>query len=233
MSWAGEAYDAETRGPNRKFRITSRGDTHRRWKRIRCSGRMALMRGQTIRCALNPRRAPSADAGRPKRLAPAKTVSFKGFAHSRITAHFQVARAAYSTTKYDPIAAFLPAGFSSGYRRLRNTGFTRSTRSEITRRTEKEPVLLQSWLLHLRLRLRRYAQRHYDCHNDSRHLEYISTLKTHHASVLYSAILDAEHYSSFLDSNRVEGPSIRKVKRLQKTFSSWSSVMKGLLVIAT
>lgn len=32
----------------------------------------------------------------------------KGFAHSRITAHFQAARATYSTTTYDPIAAFLP-----------------------------------------------------------------------------------------------------------------------------
>ena len=35
--------------------------------------------------------------------------NFKGFAHSRITAHFQAARAAYSTTTYDPIAAFLPS----------------------------------------------------------------------------------------------------------------------------
>jgi hypothetical protein len=35
--------------------------------------------------------------------------NFKGFAHSRISAHFQAARAAYSTTTYDPIAAFLPS----------------------------------------------------------------------------------------------------------------------------
>jgi predicted phosphodiesterase len=50
-----------------------------------------------------------------RRRAPDETGSgkdlgnFKGFAHSRITAHFQAARAAYSTTTYDPIAAFLPS----------------------------------------------------------------------------------------------------------------------------
>jgi len=36
------------------------------------------------------------------------------------------------------------AGFSRGYHRLRNTGFTRSTRSEITRRTEKEQAFIRS-----------------------------------------------------------------------------------------
>src|ERR1035437_1348038 len=35
--------------------------------------------------------------------------NFQGFAHSRITAHFQDTRATYSTTTYDPIAAFLPS----------------------------------------------------------------------------------------------------------------------------
>jgi hypothetical protein len=34
--------------------------------------------------------------------------NFKGFAHSRISAHFQAARAGYSTTTYDLIAAFSP-----------------------------------------------------------------------------------------------------------------------------
>jgi len=36
--------------------------------------------------------------------------NFKGSAHSRISAHFQAARAVYSTTTYDPIAAFSPNG---------------------------------------------------------------------------------------------------------------------------
>src|ERR1017187_6018830 len=35
--------------------------------------------------------------------------NFTGFAHSRITAHFHAARTGYSTTTYDPIAAFLPS----------------------------------------------------------------------------------------------------------------------------
>ena len=35
--------------------------------------------------------------------------NFTGFAHSKISAHFHAARAAYSTTTYDPIAAFLPS----------------------------------------------------------------------------------------------------------------------------
>src|ERR1700690_1420883 len=34
--------------------------------------------------------------------------NFSGFMHSRFTAHFQAARAGYSTATYDPIAAFLP-----------------------------------------------------------------------------------------------------------------------------
>jgi hypothetical protein len=35
--------------------------------------------------------------------------NFTGFAHSKISAHFHAARSAYSTTTYDPIAAFLPS----------------------------------------------------------------------------------------------------------------------------
>jgi hypothetical protein len=35
--------------------------------------------------------------------------NYTGFAHSRITAHFHSALAGYSTTTYDPIAAFLPS----------------------------------------------------------------------------------------------------------------------------
>src|SRR6476661_6586217 len=34
--------------------------------------------------------------------------NYTGFAHSRISAHFQATRAGYSTATYDPIAAFLP-----------------------------------------------------------------------------------------------------------------------------
>jgi hypothetical protein len=34
--------------------------------------------------------------------------NFTGFVHSKISAHFQAARAGYSTATYDPIAAFLP-----------------------------------------------------------------------------------------------------------------------------
>jgi hypothetical protein len=70
--------------------------------------------------------------------------NFTGFAHSRISAHFHAARTGYSTTTYDPIAAFLPSRLSRGYRKLRNTGFTRNTRSEITRGTEMEQVFIRS-----------------------------------------------------------------------------------------
>jgi hypothetical protein len=35
--------------------------------------------------------------------------NFTGFAHSRISVHFHAARTGYSTTTYDPIAAFLPS----------------------------------------------------------------------------------------------------------------------------
>src|SRR5580700_95428 len=34
--------------------------------------------------------------------------NYTGFAHSRISSHFQSVRAGYSTATYDPIAAFLP-----------------------------------------------------------------------------------------------------------------------------
>src|ERR1700680_3574871 len=34
--------------------------------------------------------------------------NFTGFAHSRISAHFQAARAGYSTATYDPMSAFSP-----------------------------------------------------------------------------------------------------------------------------
>src|ERR1019366_811784 len=34
--------------------------------------------------------------------------NYTGFAHSRFTAHFRAAGAAYSTATYDPISAFLP-----------------------------------------------------------------------------------------------------------------------------
>jgi Calcineurin-like phosphoesterase len=49
-----------------------------------------------------------------RRATPGKTGSGKdlgnytGFAHSRVTAHFQAALTGYSSTTYDPIAAFLP-----------------------------------------------------------------------------------------------------------------------------
>src|ERR1017187_1391852 len=43
-----------------------------------------------------------------------------------------------------PSPLSFPTGFSSGYRGLRNTGFARGTRSEITRRTEKERVFIRS-----------------------------------------------------------------------------------------
>src|ERR1017187_221389 len=49
-----------------------------------------------------------------RRGAPDETASgkdlgnFTGFAHSRLSAHFQAARTGYSSATYDPIAAFLP-----------------------------------------------------------------------------------------------------------------------------
>jgi hypothetical protein len=47
--------------------------------------------------------------GTPGETGPAKDLgNFTGFAHSRISAHFQAAAAGYSTGKYDPIEAFLP-----------------------------------------------------------------------------------------------------------------------------
>ena len=67
----------------------------------------------------------------------------KGFAHSRITAHSRLRGWHIQPRPTIPSRLSFPAGFSSGYRRLRNTGFTRSTRSQITRRTEKEPVFFR------------------------------------------------------------------------------------------
>ena len=52
----------------------------------------------------------SADPGTPDETGSGKDLgNFTGFAHSRITAHFHAARTGYSTTTYDPIAAFLPS----------------------------------------------------------------------------------------------------------------------------
>ncbi len=51
----------------------------------------------------------SADRGTPDETGSGKDLeNFTGFAHSRISAHFHAARTGYSTTTYDPIAAFLP-----------------------------------------------------------------------------------------------------------------------------
>src|ERR1017187_8377272 len=47
--------------------------------------------------------------GSPEETGPGKDLgNFRGFANSRITAHFHAARAGYSTTPYDHISAFLP-----------------------------------------------------------------------------------------------------------------------------
>src|ERR1035441_5406681 len=52
----------------------------------------------------------SADRGTPDETGSGKDLgNFTGFAHSRIWAHFHAARTGYSTTTYDPIAAFLPS----------------------------------------------------------------------------------------------------------------------------
>jgi len=59
-------------------------------------------------CVLNPRRAPSADAGRSTRQAPARTSETLQVRKSRITAHFHAARAGYSTATIRSISAFLP-----------------------------------------------------------------------------------------------------------------------------
>src|ERR1700681_2163576 len=47
--------------------------------------------------------------GMPDETASGKDLgNFTGFAHSRLSAHFQAARTGYSRATYDPIAAFLP-----------------------------------------------------------------------------------------------------------------------------
>ena len=60
------------------------------------------MRGKSKKSAARGRGTPD-ETGSGKDLG-----NFTGFAHSRTSAHFHAALAGYSTTTYDPIAAFLP-----------------------------------------------------------------------------------------------------------------------------
>jgi hypothetical protein len=74
----------------------------------------------------------STDRGTPDETDSGKDLgNFTGFAHSRISPHFHAVRTGYSTTTYDPIAAFLPGRLF--------------TRSEITRRMEKEQAFIR-WM---------------------------------------------------------------------------------------
>jgi hypothetical protein len=72
------------------------------------AGRMAHDR--IILSKMRVRSKKSADRGTPDETGSGKDLgNFTGFANSRISAHFHAARTGYSTTTYDPIAAFLPS----------------------------------------------------------------------------------------------------------------------------
>src|SRR6185437_11121528 len=70
--------------------------------------------------------------------------NYTGFAHSRISSHFQLRERAIQPRPMIPSRLSFPADSSSEYRRWRNTGFITSMRSEITRRTEKEAAFFRS-----------------------------------------------------------------------------------------
>jgi hypothetical protein len=98
-----------------------------------------------LRCALRTRRAPSTDAGRPTRQPPARTSGTSpGSCILESQLIFRLRGRGIQPRPMIPSRLSFPAIFSCGYRRLRNIGFVKSTRSEITRRTEKEPVFIRS-----------------------------------------------------------------------------------------
>ena len=98
------------------------------------------IRDHRLRCVSGPRRARS--AGCPTPAKTSETLQGSRIPEPRLI----------STPRWPgiqprptiPSRLSFPPGFSNGYRRSRNTGFIRSTRSEITRRTEKEPAFIRS-----------------------------------------------------------------------------------------
>src|ERR1039458_1636633 len=87
----------------------------------------------------------SADAGRPRRQAPARTSeTLQGSQILELQLISTLRGRGIQPRPTIPSRLSFPTGFSSGYRGLRNTGFVRGTRSEITRRMEKGPVLIRS-----------------------------------------------------------------------------------------
>jgi hypothetical protein len=97
------------------------------------------------RCVSGPRRALTADAGRPTRQAPARTSETLQGSPIPESRPISMRRGpGIQPLLTIPSRLSFRAGFSRGYHRLRNTGFTRSTRSEITRRTEKEQAFIRS-----------------------------------------------------------------------------------------
>jgi len=139
----------QSRRPSARWR--SRRRTTGGWRQSR-EGDYLGLRGATItprygplRCVFSPRRAPGDSAGRPARQAPARTSeTLQG---SRILGPRLISVPRWPGIHRQPMILSrlsFPTGFSNGYRRLRNTGFTRGTRSEITRRPEKEQAFIRS-----------------------------------------------------------------------------------------
>src|ERR1035438_10364884 len=103
----------------------------------------AMIESPYPRCVSGPRRAPT--AGRPTRQAPARTSETLQGSLIPGSRPISMRRGpGIQPLPTIPLRLSFRAGFSRGYHRLRNTGFTRSTRSEITRRTEKEQAFIRS-----------------------------------------------------------------------------------------